>query len=124
MKGSEKTLVGGIDEEVRTHACVVSVSWHSVGFFGLGTGDYRYAGLAERDEHDRWEAASAAGPEVRRSNGPRNAVVLIIRHAEDAARACLHWAQRALKNFTIEGKHLRLNYILATRGSRNSQTVN
>jgi hypothetical protein len=62
----------------------VSVSWHSVGFFGLGTGDYRYAGLDERDEHDRWEAASAAGPEVRRSNGPRNAVVLIIRHAEDA----------------------------------------
>src|SRR6476619_4200884 len=64
------------------------------------------------------------------STGPGNAVVLIMRHAEDAdSGKCLSplGTTRAdgyanyFKNFTIDGKQLKLNYIFATRDSRHSQ---
>ena len=63
------------------------------------------------------------------STGPKNAVILIIRHAEDADSGkglSSMGITRAdgyanyFKNFTIDGKQLKLNYIFATRDSRNS----
>jgi hypothetical protein len=78
-------------------------------------------------------AVSAQPARDESSTGPRNTVVLIIRHAEDAnsgkglsplGTTRADGYANYFKNFTIEGKHLRLNYILATRDSRNSQTVN
>jgi hypothetical protein len=64
------------------------------------------------------------------STGPGNAVVLIIRHAEDAdsgkglsplGTTRADGYANYFKNFTIDGKQLKLNYIFATRDSRHSQ---
>jgi len=74
-------------------------------------------------------AASAQPARDENSTGPRNAVVLIIRHAEDAdsgrglsplGTTRADGYANYFKNFTIDGKHLKLNYIFATRDSRNS----
>jgi hypothetical protein len=78
-------------------------------------------------------AVSAQPVRDESSTGPRNAVVLIIRHREDAnsgkglfplGTTRADGYANYFKNFTIEGKHLRLNYIFATRDSLNSHTVN
>jgi len=66
---------------------------------------------------------------VRDAAGPKNAVVLIIRHAEDAdsgkglspvGTTRADGYAKYFRNFTVDGKPLKLSYIFATRDSRNS----
>jgi hypothetical protein len=74
-------------------------------------------------------AVSAQPMRDENSAGPKNAVVLIIRHAEDAdsgkglsplGTTRADGYANYFKNFTVDGKPLKLNYIFATRDSRNS----
>lgn len=74
-------------------------------------------------------AVSAQPMRDENSAGPKNAVVLIIRHAEDAdsgkglsplGTTRADGYANYFKNFTVDGKPLKLNYIFATRDLRNS----
>ena len=74
-------------------------------------------------------AVSAQPMQDENSAGPKKAVVLIIRHAEDAdsgkglsplGTTRADGYANYFKNFMVDGKPLKLNYIFATRDSRNS----
>ena len=80
-----------------------------------------------------WILLTLANPvfaEAQANYGPRNAVVLIIRHAEgpdQGSGLCAIGTARAdayanyFKNFKIDGQPLKLDYLFAAGDSSNSQ---